>query len=518
MKYPDEWEAGPLPLTFGVELEMVFGIDMWQVNDDPKFQYLVPENYDPDPDDQLNIDDYDPDIDPTSDRLLNLCLAGSILRREGVDLAIKARPKHGDKILDRWSLTHEISCKIPQVDWEINRYTSRSVKDLSFTGIELVSPIMDAPDTKTQQGFDCESFQHLETVLEGLRNDLPDTTLPDESSSSENLPIDMPWVFFSNPKTAGFHVHVGMNHDDDWGPMDIPVKVLQHLAWILVVFEDVISLLHHPERRGFWYTEIFGYAASNRRAFPPPLTPSEMRFGRVKLPLHTCSRGIVYDRVKAFNNIFRTRDHSELRRAMSNEPNPHDHGYRNTFVNFANIAPESGSRHEPIKTVEFRQHCGTTDANEIKEWVYFITSLTRAAERKANESCPPQDCTSDDPQYVLDRPTDSVLTHAESWKYRNIFESKEKRTMKELFDLMELPVERRRYWWAKAQEYQSPTYEEYWKFGTCSPICTGYIPRDGVGWEGGEVIEQPWNDPVDSQAEATDLVSPISDVSMDLTD
>lgn len=488
MENSGESGDGPLPLTFGVELEMVFGINKSKVITQPHYHYLFPQHYRLDPQDQ--VDDRER-FDPTIDLDRGLCQAATVLRYKGVDLAIKVNSKDDDDLFHRWSLTYEEANIIPRADWEIASFTNglvRSVKHLEFAGLELISPIMQAPDMKAQQDLKGGSFKELERVVKTLELAPPH--------------YDAPWVFISTPQTSGFHVHVGLQPDEEWGPMDIPLKVLQHLAWIVVVFEDVISLLNHPERRGYWETKIYDHGCSNRRAFV------DTDLGLIVCRLHTCGQGKVYDRRNAFNLIFGTTNHWELRDVMSNRPAPDNPFYRNTFVNFYNISTTS-MHPEPIKTVEFRQHCGTTDPTEVKEWVYFVTSLMRAAERKAKEPLP---------TVISDQFLPHGLTSPESLKYRNVFDSNKKRTLRELCDLMELPVERRRYWWGKAQEYQSPEYNEYWSFGTCTPDCAGYIARDAEGWEEGEVIEQPWSDHVDDEAQVPDLLSPSSDVSMDLSD
>ncbi|KEF63157.1 uncharacterized protein A1O9_01133, partial [Exophiala aquamarina CBS 119918] len=454
--------AGLLALTFGVELELAFGISRLKVIRRPHLEYLFPQNYQLDPMDQ--VDDHEK-FDPTDHENRGLCQAATVLRREGVDLAIKINPKDDDDLFQRWSLTHEKANICPAADWEIESYTDHRVRrlwDLQFSGLELISPIMQAPDMKAKQVLEGGSFQELEKVLKVI--------------DFAQCHTDLPWMFLSKPQTSGFHVHVGLQPDEDWGPVDIPLEVLRHLAWIVVVFEDVVSLLHHPERRGFWMTKIYDHACSNRRAF------LDINLRRVKTHLHTCDSGLVYDRYDAFNQIFGSRSHRELRDIMSNEPDADNPAYRNTFVNFYNISTTRGHP-EPIRTVEFRQHCGTTDPTEVKEWVYFVTSLMRTAERKANEPTPTLPANDVSP---------SGLTSPQKLKYCDILNSKEKRTLKELFDLMELPVERRRYWWSRAQEYQSPKYEEYWKYGTCHPVCVGHVTRDAEGWAEGEVIAQPW--------------------------
>jgi hypothetical protein len=46
------------------------------------------------------------------------------------------------------------------------------------------------------------------------------------------------------------------------------------------------------------------------------------------------------------------------------------------------------SHENPAKTIEFRQHDGSMDAEEISKWVLFVTRLVRAAECLAAESKP----------------------------------------------------------------------------------------------------------------------------------
>lgn len=478
--------AGLLPLTFGVELEMLFAISKNKVQRNPQFHYLFPQYYVLDPQDQ--VDDR-MEFDPTSDENRGLCQAATILRHNGIDLAIKLYSKDDEDLFHRWSLTFEAAVKHPEGDWEVSSLTDGVVttkEDVEFVGIELISPIMQAPEMKAQQCLEGGSFQELDRVLEAANGD----------------PSRVPWMFISKPEISSLHVHVGMQPDKDWGPVDIPLKVLQHLAWIVVAFEDVITLLHHPERHGYWETKIDEYACSNRRAFPTgvlnPVVPPR---------LHSCEDAPVFDQLKAYNQIFGSVHYKQLREVMSNTPSRNNFAYRNTFVNFYNISTTS-MHPEPIKTVEFRQHCGTIDPEEVKEWVYFVTSLVRTAERKANE--PVFGALHDEwPTYGL--------VDSEKSKYKSIFASK-MRTFKELFDLMELPIERRRYWWERAREFRSHKYSEYWKFGTCHPNCTGFMQRDSEGWEEGEVIEQPWSllsSPSDTEAQTIDGSYPCDEVLME---
>jgi hypothetical protein len=166
-----------------------------------------------------------------------------------------------------------------------------------------------------------------------------------------------------------------------------------------------------------------------------------------------------------------------------------------TFVNFANIVPLAGGPAHDKKTVEFRQHHGTLSAQDIGEWVVFVTALVRAAERKANEVCSEQDLPPAFVNKVIDKQGDyskQMLTFQQAWKYADILASKE-RSMRELFDLLELPKDRRRYWWKRATAFRSEEYSEYFTMSTCDLPCPNPPVRDCAGWEEGEVIPKPWD-------------------------
>ena len=445
----------------------------------PKFHYLFPQYYELDPQDQ--VEDRD-NFDPTEDQARALCQAATVLRHRGVDIAVKLHAKCDDTLTHRWNLTTEHAVVLPQNEHEMASWTDGdwcSTDSVDFIGVELISPIMQAPDMYLQRNLEGDSFQDLDRVIDALEG-----------------PSDVPFVFLSRPENSSVHVHIGLKPGED-GPVDIPLEILKHLAWIVLSYEDIITLLHHPERRGFWGTKIRDHATSNRRAFQPLVDGKFPRY------LHSCDEALAYNPAQAFWQIFGTvGTHKELQKVMSNDCTPDNPHFRNTFVNFSNIAPvfQQGPEvcrngEEPFKTVEFRQHCGTSDPDEIKEWIYFVTCLVRTAERKAKENadikfefCPFDDYTGYVNE-VLDR---------EKAKYTNVFHQPG-RTLRELFDLMELPIERRRYWWQRATHFQSDEFKEYSESGTCNPNCTGFMLRDSEGWGEGECIKKPWDDDADTE-------------------
>lgn len=452
MEETGESRSEPLPLTFGVELEYMFVIDKRRVQTDLNFHFLRPQHYIRDPQDQVCDEGV---FDPTDDDCRTLCQAATVLRSGGVDLAVKLFPKWHDDLFHRWSLTMESAVVHPDSheEWdalaaelEKNDHAIGNLDDVELKGIELISPILKAPDMDAQRYLSGGSFEVLDRAI---------------ATTSQ---ASVPFAFIAGPKTTSVHVHVGVQPDDVWGPEDIPFDVCQHLAWLVVAYEDVITLLHHPERHGYVGTKIYNMGKSTRHSM-------------VRFRGHTCDKAPVFEPWTIFNRIFKSKSHLDLRQLMGNDPSDGD---RYTMVNFSHIASTAGYA-EPIKTVEFRQHCGTGNAVEIKEWVYFVTSLLRTAERMAN-------ATTD--KTASEGSSQSIKKQKD--QYQNIF-SVDKRTVKELFDLMQLPIERRRYWFERAKRFRSDEFASYFTGGTCYEDCTGSMTRDAHGWGAGEVIDQPWS-------------------------
>jgi hypothetical protein len=455
--------GGELPLTFGVEIECLFGINKRVVLHSPALRWLYPQHFIMDSEDQIGPSDW---FDPTDEEPRGLCQAATILRCAGRDVIIKVEPKDPSANYHRWNLTLEEAVITPDGDWEIAGWTDGKItglKDWRFTGLELISPILKAPNIGPT-GIHDPVFDEVNHYLSALTAGPP----------------DVPWVWIGGPEVSSVHVHIGLEHSEV-GSVDIPINVLKHVAWICLIFEDVINLFHHPERHGYPGTKIHDHSTSNRSVFRdggrhhtcdtecPPFSPEDVflqLFGQVT----------THDDLKNIMCV----------KSMLGMP------LRNNFVNFSNVADRFC---EPTRTVEFRQHHGTLSAEEINEWVYFLTALVRAAERKANEQ--PTLLTPLKQDWLVQRLLvgKSYVNSAigEMVKYTGMFMKKE-RTMRELFDLMDLPIERRRYWWARAQTFRSDKYAEYFVHGQCAMNgCLGEVNRDAEGWEEGEIIEEPWD-------------------------
>jgi len=177
--------------------------------------------------------------------------------------------------------------------------------------------------------------------------------------------------------SCGFHVHVGLPDGEA-----LPIRALQHIAYILVVYEEQIGLLHDPKRRNR-QEEI----KSNREVFlaecPEPVERMvEDEKGNVVVkkfePLFTPLEEV---RRQIFDEVDRADDPYEaLKKQVGTE--------RSYIVNFKHINRASGPR-----TIEFRQHAASDDPPEIFWWVEFCLGLVRLAMRYEafGEECPVQD-------------------------------------------------------------------------------------------------------------------------------
>ncbi|KAH0542737.1 hypothetical protein FGG08_002876 [Glutinoglossum americanum] len=138
-------------------------------------------------------------------------------------------------------------------------------------------------------------------------------------------------VFVNN--TCGLHVHVGNRQDG------FTLKTLKKLATLLLVFEPQLNSLH-PWRR-----------VTNRWCEAP-------RMNETFFEMTSREKAEYIDKVKSMR---------ELIGAMSGTL-----GNRSVAYNFISLITMS--------TIEFRIHSGSLDADEVTNWVYFVTGLVNYAE------------------------------------------------------------------------------------------------------------------------------------------
>ncbi|OAP55126.1 hypothetical protein AYL99_10826 [Fonsecaea erecta] len=256
-------------------------------------------------------------------------------------------------------------------------------------GIELISPVFEL-------ARQTEAFSQVGKYLRAL--------VSKETSTLESI-----W--------AGAHVHIGFNFSK---PEDIPILLLQHLAYILILHEDLLSRCHPRSRCGIRLSKPTSeevevedeYADEEfdpHGPYEPPPEPtdeeleaenervvlafeaqytgadnvsSNARFLRKQLSQRAIQPSTKRIRDAIFNpddNIF---DLVALLQHSDAHGNPH-RGYMYNFANLVNLARNKTSWKQIKPTVEFRQHACTLDAPELSRWVTLLERIVRVAEKNA---------------------------------------------------------------------------------------------------------------------------------------
>ena len=444
-------DKASLPLTFGIELELLFLCDQEKVRG--KWHFLSPDNFVEEDGDYV-------DPNPYADQPLK---QAALLFRES-NLAIRAvsDPK-GLQEHDKWVITREdhadwskIQQRVDDTDNKLKEWTDGRVSDLSVhkwdpTGLELVSRVL--PVSTYGKRVSPDGLNEVRGYIDLL----------------ETGPAK-PYIFLSEVEIGGLHVHVGL--DPTWSNgTGLPTKVLQHLAYLCILYEDIISTFHHPQRRGYPGTKTEHVANSNR-------------FG-VSAQRHTCgeltrlarqnARSAIFKQDMSPNQLAELMDQKPEASSPTGDPDPAD---RMRFVNFENT-----KSYNPKKTVEFRQHHGTLSFAQLREWVIFVVGLVRAAERMALEAETPS------PSPI----TAARLSHlgpALHWglgqeaKYATIFRRQEDR-MHQLFEILALPRCHARYWWDRAREFRRDRYTDFPTYRQCRE-CVATAATVAAAAEGGE--------------------------------
>ncbi|KIW33398.1 uncharacterized protein PV07_00251 [Cladophialophora immunda] len=489
-----------LPLTFGVEIEYVFGVNKDVVCSNPVYHWLFPQNC------SLYPNSANPaNFDPTLDAHKGLLQAVKILRSKGARLGVIVHQGSQEESFDlysQWHMSTDSSVRFPANAYDLERFSGGRIREWrgwEFSGLELISPALPVPE------FDLHHFHpyglaEVQTYLGFMTQPRPEGT---------------PYFFLSGPEAAGVHVHIGLQPQPD-GQTDLPLGLLRHLAFICLAFEDTITLLHHPQRHSYPASYSRRHIGTNRFVGSLPHT----------FPRHHCKEGPGFSLEDAFLRIFRAKTSHELVELLTTIPAENKGNYRymvrECFVNFTNCFEfiHTGEK----RTVEFRQHHGTLAIKDIAHWVVFLTALARTAERKANEEPRPNPTlppslapkilsaslgTQVEPLKtgVLDTPIDALwqdtASHLESLttiireasKYPDLFQTGKKRTLKELFDLLQLPRVYRQYWWERAKQFRAEWAAGWRGTGTCEGQlpCRNDDVRDNEGWAHGELDVPPWD-------------------------
>ncbi|TLD25985.1 putative amidoligase enzyme [Venturia nashicola] len=259
-----------------------------------------------------------------------------------------AKPEVYDK---RWILTADQSLESLKEEEKILAFPAKiknEEKDhWDSYGIELVSPPYSEHDLSTAEADISSLLSALETPTSGITTN----------------------------ETCGVHVHIGLPSGEC-----LPIKVLQHLCKLLVIYEDEISRLHPLHRRGR-SDEIesnkirFAAEGLDNEAldFVDRLVP-DFDTGDMVMRKHESTYKAVHEIHRLlFDEVDESPDPiAQLQKLVGKA--------RGMIVNFAYLNRTNGPQ-----TIEFRQHAGSIDPKEIGYWVNFCLGLVNLARRFADE-------------------------------------------------------------------------------------------------------------------------------------
>ncbi|KAI9709234.1 MAG: hypothetical protein M1820_003354 [Bogoriella megaspora] len=258
-----------------------------------------------------------------------------------------------------WSLSQDYSLtgiphkELPPYIKKIKPSTTDNFLSWDSSGVELISPPY--PSTTLASTFEADLVSLLNSIQYS------------PSAALTNTPL------------CGFHVHVGLSNGAPF-----PLGVIQHLAYLTLVYEDAISTLHHPYRRSWGYVaeqnpyqqHLEADLKSNRDEILTFGCESET-FKREDGTTMRCNyKPLSWIR----RQIFDVEDSTAIGGLSAEEKILRLVGQdRGRFVAFAPLAREEVRGR--ARTVEFRQHRGTTDPVEVRHWVRFCVGLVGLAWR-----------------------------------------------------------------------------------------------------------------------------------------
>jgi hypothetical protein len=432
---------GTIPFTFGVELEFDFAAN----NETAAgyFEDLVRKN----PDSTLFRTEKN--LRPKSNEMKALIRVAQILKQNGRSVQVLPHAKVAPDYTV-WQITHDCTARIKAPN-TLNTYLSDELKipDNDFRswkheGLELVSPPLEVP-----------------LVASGS---LQGGSLPEIEKYLRNQP-KMPYRVVSDIPYTGFHVHVGIRPDDP-EYSEISLKVLQHLSFLLIQYEDVISSFHPFSRRGPCNTALLDEV-------PISSMVDSKLYSFVELG-HTCGQRTLTRSLTDIRDMIFAEDMTvkKLTELMDRESAAPQRTTRHKFVNFEPL----NRRKRDLRTVEFRQHQGTLSPEDTRQWVSFLTALMRLAEQRAGVKL----------EQALTVPLIPTVVSSPSLE-----------RARELLNLLGLDVQARSYWLLRFDRYKTVPQEfsEMLEERPC-PTCrkregggkfeSGQTKReidDGEGWQ-----------------------------------
>ena len=166
----------------------------------------------------------------------------------------------------KWNLTNDRSLigatkaeLRTKLGWLVNESNQN---EWDSHGVELISRVFAHSDRLNA----CKEIHKYLTALTHKVSTPPSSA--SNSSSKPSFPVDAKYGAFDSV-WAGTHVHVGFNAEN---PADISLPFLQHLVFILLVNEPLISKLHPKYRSGIGNDE-FSTRSRRRKTSPKNTTP-----------------------------------------------------------------------------------------------------------------------------------------------------------------------------------------------------------------------------------------------------
>jgi hypothetical protein len=252
----------PLPFTCGVEIEHVFARGYPEIYYDKMMERLCLEGADISGLTEWKADDDSADW-PASAHLISLLECNELQCKYGYDVGEDEQNNDTEAEYQTWTVVGDVSIlstrnvtplglsdqfkeAIPTCDrekgWEAN-------SSYQLHGMELVSPPLAVPAAAgTHDGDMDEVKRYLDVLLKAdFARGQPEYSPPFEAFASS---------------TCGGHIHIGLP-----GNEALPTALLQHLAYLLLRYEPLISSLHHHRRTPYPRTSGARYCDSNRITF-----------------------------------------------------------------------------------------------------------------------------------------------------------------------------------------------------------------------------------------------------------
>ncbi|KIV86140.1 hypothetical protein PV11_01774 [Exophiala sideris] len=386
-----------LPLKFRIECYMILVVDHQIITDNDQYlEYMIGHDAHwkstrrdmREDDEEGGYPMYQAMEDTWSQRKVDF-LRGIIELEGGLDVCLD----DSDAGYEAWHICYKRSMNFPDEGgkfeyWDPETYGAPLLVD--SVGVSLASRYLECPSWGGQP-LSSRGLEEVTKYLDVLKDD-------DEK----------PWQCLSIAQHGRVPVTIGLPSEN--GYANIPLPVLQHLAYLVIKYEDIILLFTSPWRAG-WANTNSEDVQSNR-------------VGIVENGKHLCSMFSLGPLEEVKRKIFsKDMTPAKLKKLMNaafywNYWEQPDEEVLSTYEKFVTFG---------TKEVTFRQLHGTMD-DQIYDWVRFVTAFMRLAERKATEPVP----TAPGPDVYSDR--DWGLR--EGSKYNNIFGSKDER-MAELLDLLE---------------------------------------------------------------------------------